>query len=191
MMPIVNGLLLISLSLTDLALNINHLRGYKLDFKSQLEVIAQKLVDKGLMVVTAESCTGGMISAACTDLPGSSKWFDRAFITYSNQAKHEMLGVPMELIEACGAVSMDVVKSMAKGAYNRAGKGKRIAIAVSGIAGPDGGSEGKPIGTVWFGYAHALGAGAHKIVFDGDRAQVRQQVTEQAINLISNLIEDF
>ncbi|MRX26957.1 nicotinamide-nucleotide amidohydrolase family protein [Kangiella sp. HZ709] len=143
------------------------------------------------MVVTAESCTGGMISAACTNLAGSSQWFDRAFITYSNNAKHEMLGVPMELIEAAGAVSMDVVKSMAKGAYNRAGKGKRIAIAVSGIAGPDGGSEDKPVGTVWFGYAHALGAGAHKLVFAGNRVQVRQQTVEKALELIDSLIEDF
>ncbi len=157
----------------------------------QLKLIAQKLIDKELMVVTAESCTGGMISAACTDLPGSSRWFDRAFITYSNNAKHEMLGVPMELIEAAGAVSMDVVKSMAKGAYNRAGKGKRIAIAVSGIAGPDGGSDDKPVGTVWFGYAHALGAGAHKLVFEGNRVQVRQQTVEKAIELIASLIEDF
>ncbi len=162
-----------------------------LDLNSSLESIAQKLTDKGLMVVTAESCTGGMISAACTDLAGSSQWFDRAFITYSNEAKHEMLGVPMELIEAAGAVSMDVVKSMAKGAYNRSGKGRRIAVAVSGIAGPDGGSEDKPVGTVWFGFAHAKGAGAHKLIFEGDRAQVRQQTVEKAINLINNLIEDF
>ncbi|NVJ66699.1 MAG: CinA family protein [Gammaproteobacteria bacterium] len=164
---------------------------HELDLTESLETIAQKLIDKGLMVVTAESCTGGMISAACTDLPGSSKWFDRAFITYSNDAKHEMLGVPTELIEGAGAVSMDVVKSMAKGAYNRAGKGKRIAVAVSGIAGPDGGSEDKPVGTVWFGYAHAKGAGAHKIVFDGDRTKVRQQTVEKAIGLIDSLIEDF
>ncbi|WP_251359961.1 CinA family protein [Kangiella sp. TOML190] len=162
-----------------------------MDLSSQLELNAQKLVDKGLIIVTAESCTGGMISAACTDIAGSSQWFDRAFITYSNQAKHEMLGVPMELIEAAGAVSMDVVKSMAKGAYNRAGKGKRIAIAVSGIAGPDGGSGDKPVGTVWFGFAHALGAGAHKLVFDGNRAQVRQQTVIKALELIDNLIEDF
>ncbi len=164
---------------------------FLLDLNTSLEIIAQKLVDKGLMVVTAESCTGGMISTACTDLPGSSKWFDRAFITYSNDAKHEMLGVPMELIEAAGAVSMDVVKSMAKGAYNRAGKGKRIAVAVSGVAGPDGGTEDKPVGTVWFGYAHALGAGAHKLVFGGDRGQVRQQAVVKALELIDSLIVDF
>lgn len=157
----------------------------------QLEQIARKLIDKELMIVTAESCTGGMISSACTDLAGSSQWFDRAFITYSNEAKHEMLGVPMKLIDACGAVSMDVVKSMAKGAYNRAGKGRRIAMSVSGIAGPDGGTEDKPVGTVWFGFAHAKGAGAHKIVFEGNRAQVRQQTVKQAINLIESLIEDF
>ncbi len=162
-----------------------------LDLNTSLEIIAQKLVDKGLMVVTAESCTGGMISATCTDLPGSSRWFDRAFIAYSNEAKHEMLGVPMELIEAAGAVSMDVVKSMAKGAYNRAGKGKRIAVAVSGIAGPDGGSDDKPVGTVWFGFAHAKGAGAHKLLLNGDRAQVRQQTVKKAIQLIDSLIEDF
>lgn len=162
-----------------------------MDLNSQLVLIAQKLIKKGLSLVTAESCTGGLISATCTELSGSSKWFDRAYITYSNQSKHEMLGVPIELIEATGAVSMDVVKSMAKGAYNRAGKGKRIAIAVSGIAGPDGGSEDKPVGTVWFGYAHALSAGAHKIVFDGDREQVRQQTVVKAIEIIDNLADDF
>lgn len=162
-----------------------------MDISQQLAQTAQKLIEKDLTLVTAESCTGGLISASCTELAGSSAWFDRAFITYSNQAKHEMLGVPMELIEAVGAVSMDVVKSMAKGAYNRAGKGKRIAVAVSGIAGPDGGSEEKPVGTVWFGYAHALGAGAHKLIFDGDRKQIRQQTVEKAIELIDSLIEDF
>lgn len=165
--------------------------GLILENTEKLAQIAQKLIEKEIFLVTAESCTGGLIAATCTELDGSSRWFDRAFITYSNDAKHDMLGVPKALIQATGAVSMDVVKSMAKGAYSRAGKGRRLAISVTGIAGPDGGSEEKPVGTVWFGYAHALGAGAHKMVFQGGRAQVRQQTVEKALDLVASLIEEF
>ena len=111
--------------------------------------LAAKLTEKGWMLATAESCTGGMIAAACTDLAGSSQWFDRGFVTYSNEAKTEMLGVPAELIAKHGAVSEEVVRAMAEGAirHSRA----QVSIAVTGVAGPGGGSVEKPVGTVWVG----------------------------------------
>ena len=114
-----------------------------------VQKLAAKLIEKGWMLATAESCTGGMIAAACTDLAGSSQWFDRGFVTYSNEAKTEMLGVPAELIEKHGAVSEEVVRAMAEGAirHSRA----QVSIAVTGIAGPGGGSAEKPVGTVWVG----------------------------------------
>ncbi|MEF9948171.1 MAG: CinA family protein [Comamonas sp.] len=114
-----------------------------------VQQLAAKLTEKGWMLATAESCTGGMIAAACTDLAGSSQWFDRGFVTYSNEAKTEMLGVPAELIAKHGAVSEEVVRAMAEGAirYSRA----QVSIAVTGIAGPGGGSAEKPVGTVWVG----------------------------------------
>lgn len=114
-----------------------------------VQKLAAQLIEKGWMLATAESCTGGMIAAACTDLAGSSQWFDRGFVTYSNEAKTEMLGVPAELIEKHGAVSEEVVRAMAEGAirHSRA----QVSIAVTGIAGPGGGSAEKPVGTVWVG----------------------------------------
>jgi nicotinamide-nucleotide amidase len=102
------------------------------------------------MLATAESCTGGMIAAACTDLAGSSQWFERGFVTYSNEAKTELLGVPAGLIATHGAVSESVARAMALGAvaHSRA----QVAVAVTGIAGPTGGTADKPVGTVWFGW---------------------------------------
>jgi nicotinamide-nucleotide amidase len=130
-------------------------------------------------VTTAESCTGGGIAEAITSIPGASAWFDCGFVTYSNQAKNQLLGVPPELIATFGAVSEPVVIAMAQGARARAGAD--FSVAVSGIAGPDGGSIDKPVGTVWLSWADSTDIRAQKFQFPGARAQVRQQALAQAL----------
>ena len=137
----------------------------------------------GLMVAAAESCTGGMIAAALTELAGSSDVFDRGFVTYSNQAKTELLGVPAGLIEVYGAVSEPVARAMAEGAlaHSRAG----LAVSVTGIAGPGGGSAEKPVGTVCFGLARRGGfLISTRVIFAGDRALVRAQARDFALKLL-------
>jgi nicotinamide-nucleotide amidase len=148
---------------------------------------AAKLIElcrtKKLTVATAESCTGGMIAAAITAVPGSSAVLDRGFVTYSNAAKSELLDVPAELIEAVGAVSEAVARRMALGARQRAGVD--VAVSVTGIAGPDGGSPDKPVGTVWFGLAGADGEVAtHHRLFPGDRQAIRAASTSFALQLL-------
>ena len=122
-----------------------------LSFDADVAALGDTLRQRGWMLATAESCTGGLIAAACTALAGSSDWFERGFVTYSNEAKHELLGVPEALITAHGAVSAEVACAMAAGAlaHSRA----QIAVAVTGIAGPAGASPGKPVGTVWLALA--------------------------------------
>lgn len=141
--------------------------------------ISGQLLARGWMLATAESCTGGMIAAACTDLAGSSQWFERGFVTYSNAAKTELLGVPAALIEAHGAVSEPVARAMAEGAV--AHSHAQVALAVTGVAGPTGGSAEKPVGTVWFGW-HVAGQ-THSEVrhFAGDRAAVRAATVRHAL----------
>ncbi len=128
---------------------------------------------------TAESCTGGMIAASCTDLAGSSAWFDRGFVTYANEAKSQMLGVPMELISTHGAVSELVARAMALGAVYRSQA--QVALAVTGVAGPTGGSPEKPTGTVWLAWCIEGVASAQLMHFDGDRQQVRLATTAHAL----------
>ena len=113
--------------------------------------LADLLLERQLFLATAESCTGGLIAAACTDLAGSSQWFERGFVTYSNAAKTQMLGVDSALIETHGAVSEQTVIIMAKEV--RLKLGTSIGVAASGIAGPDGGTDEKPVGTIWIAYA--------------------------------------
>jgi nicotinamide-nucleotide amidase len=141
--------------------------------------VAEQLLTKKLQLATAESCTGGLIAAACTDLAGSSVWFERGFVSYSNAAKTELLGVPADLIEAQGAVSEPVVRAMVEGAlrHSRA----QVAVAVTGVAGPGGGSPDKPVGTVWFGWATPDGVVTDKRCFDGDRQQVREATVQHAL----------
>ena len=146
---------------------------------SLVERLAEALRARGAMMATAESCTGGLIAGTCTAISGSSDWFDRAFVTYSNRAKTEMLGVPAPLIEQHGAVSQEVATAMASGARERAGVS--YAAAVTGIAGPTGGSDAKPVGTVWFGWATPAGTFTECRRFDGDRAAVRQQTVAHAL----------
>ena len=131
------------------------------------------------MLTTAESCTGGLIAARCTDLAGSSQWFERGFVTYSNAAKAELLGVPMPLIDAHGAVSEAVARAMAHGALLHSSA--QVSVAVTGIAGPTGGSLDKPVGTVWFGWQVGERASSERMVFSGDRAAVRQATVDHAL----------
>ena len=139
---------------------------------------------RGWMVATAESCTGGLIAGALTEIAGSSDVVDRGFVTYSNAAKTEMLGVPAEMIAAHGAVSEAVARAMAEGALARSRA--QIAIAVTGIAGPGGGSPDKPVGLVWFGCARAGGAvKTVSHVFPGDRHAVREATVCAALSLLS------
>ena len=130
-------------------------------------------------MATAESCTGGMIAAACTDLAGSSDWFERGFVTYSNAAKIDLLGVPAALIEQHGAVSEQVARAMALGALERSPA--QVSVAVTGVAGPAGGSAAKPVGTVWFGWCLKGLASTEMIHFAGDRALVRSQSARHAL----------
>ncbi|RJP66388.1 MAG: CinA family protein [Comamonadaceae bacterium] len=141
--------------------------------------LARELKARGWMMATAESCTGGLIAGACTEVSGSSDWFERGFVTYSNAAKHGLLGVPMALIEAHGAVSEPVARAMAAGALAHAPV--QLTVAVTGVAGPTGGSADKPVGTVWFGWATPDGVFTEHRRFDGDRAAVRQATVRHAL----------
>jgi nicotinamide-nucleotide amidase len=142
----------------------------------------------GLTVVTAESCTGGGIAAALTDVPGSSQWVEGGYVTYSNLAKQRALGVRAGTLDSCGAVSEEVVREMAAGAL--AASSADLAVAVSGIAGPDGGTPEKPVGTVWFAWATpaGTGTGAARRVFTGGRDSVRRQSVAFAIERLVDLV---
>ena len=147
---------------------------------SLVEQLATLLPGRGQRLATAESCTGGMIAAACTDRAGSSDWFERGFVTYSNAAKQECLGVPDALLEAHGAVSEPVVAAMLEGTL--AHSPADWAVAVSGVAGPGGGSEDKPVGTVFIGWmARAGRPDVVRYQFDGERAEVRRQSVVAAL----------
>ena len=153
-----------------------------------LRSLADALNAKGWMLTTAESCTGGWIAKLCTDLAGSSAWFERGFVTYSNEAKQDMLGVRGETLAQYGAVSEAVTAEMAAGAllHSRA----QVAVSVSGIAGPGGGTASKPVGTVCFGWALQGGkvrTATHR--FEGDREAVRRQSVEYALNGVLHLLD--
>ena len=151
-----------------------------------IEQLATVLTERQLLLATAESCTGGLIAAACTDLAGSSLWFERGFVSYSNAAKHELLGVPEALIAQHGAVSEAVARAMAQGALSHARA--QVAVAVTGVAGPSGGSAAKPVGTVWFGFATPAGLTSEVRRFDGDRAAVRRATVQHAIDRLVALL---
>ena len=141
--------------------------------------LADLMLRRQWLLATAESCTGGMIAAACTDLPGSSAWFERGFVSYSNSSKTELLGVDPALIERCGAVSQEVVRAMVIGALQQSHAD--VAVAVTGVAGPSGGTAAKPVGTVWFGWATPSGVGAEVQHFEGNRATVRAATVAHAL----------
>ncbi|MBF5002657.1 CinA family protein [Diaphorobacter caeni] len=152
----------------------------------QLRQLAAKLKPRKLMLATAESCTGGMIAAACTDLAGSSEWFERGFVSYSNAAKTDLLGVPGMLVLLHGAVSEPVVRAMATGAVLRSQA--QVSIAVTGVAGPGGGTEAKPVGTVWFGWQVEGALHSEVQHFNGDRAMVRAATMAHAIRRLNELL---
>ena len=149
-------------------------------FEKLVAELALELVARGLKLATAESCTGGWIAKCCTDLAGSSAWFERGFVTYSDTAKKDALGVDARILQEAGAVSRAVALQMAEGARRRAGVD--IAVAVTGIAGPDGGTLDKPVGTVWFAWSRKDHApGAEVVCFRGDRDSVRRQTVAHAL----------
>ena len=148
------------------------------------KALAELLLARGWKLALAESCTGGLVCATLTELSGSSEWFERGYITYSNQAKTECLGVPAELIESHGAVSEPVARAMAQGAQRNAGA--NIGVSITGIAGPTGGTAEKPVGTVCFGWTTPNTGGedvttCQTKLFSGDRQSIRQQATEHAL----------
>ena len=147
------------------------------------EQVGLALKARGATVTTAESCTGGWVAKAITDIAGSSAWFERGFVTYSNEAKAQMIGVREETLAQHGAVSEPVVVEMAIGALKAARA--HFAVSISGIAGPDGGSEEKPVGTVWFAFPSASGEGiTRRECFSGDRDAVRRQATAYALQTL-------
>jgi nicotinamide-nucleotide amidase len=150
--------------------------------ESMEQVIARLLIDRGETISTAESCTGGLIARRLTELAGSSKFFMEGAVTYSNEAKVRTLGVSRETLEKFGAVSEETAREMAAGMRDRAGT--HYAISVTGIAGPDGGSEEKPVGTVWFGLADKDGVRAIRAIFPGDRYLVRWRSSQTALDLL-------
>lgn len=152
------------------------------------EKVGRRLLEHGLTAVTAESCTGGWIGQAITAVPGSSAWFDRGFVTYTNGAKQDMLGVTDDTLARHGAVSGETVREMVAGALSRS-RGD-VAVAVSGIAGPSGGTPAKPVGTVWLAWGlkgHEAYAECH--VFAGDREAVRRQAVMRALEGLLELVD--
>ena len=144
--------------------------------------LGQLLQQKELIIAVAESCTGGLLSASITEIAGASAYFERGFITYSNQAKQELLGVPLHTLDTYGAVSEQTAAAMSQGVL--AHSAADIALSITGIAGPDGGSADKPVGLVFFGLASKSGfCDTTRQIFSGDRAAVRQQAVEFALRL--------
>jgi nicotinamide-nucleotide amidase len=159
------------------------------DIETRCANIISRYAARGMRIVTAESCTGGLIAAALTEIPGASAVVERGFVSYSNDAKVELLGVMPELLEISGAVSPDVAEEMAKGAldFSRA----HVGLSVTGIAGPDGGSLLKPVGLVYFGLATKAGTRLHyRAQFDGDRSQIRMQAVREGLRLLLSVIDD-
>ncbi len=148
--------------------------------RSLADQLGRQLIARNYMVTTAESCTGGLVAAAMTDIAGSSAWFERGFVTYSNHAKVEMLDIAPDLIESHGAVSEDVARAMAEGAL--IGSRAQLAVAITGVAGPGGGTRDKPVGTVCFAWVEMeQGVQSETMHFAGNRAEVREQSVRHAL----------
>ena len=153
-------------------------------FELAVLALARALRGAGMCIASAESCTGGLIAAACTAVAGSSDWFERGFVTYSNDAKTQMLGVDGALIARHGAVSAEVAQAMAEGALTHSKAG--LAVAVTGIAGPGGAAPGKPVGTVWLAVARAGGpTDTELLALHGDRASIREQSVQHALQRLT------
>jgi len=160
--------------------------GMDKDSQASVRIVVDRLLKHRQKVCTAESCTGGLIAKTFTDLAGSSEWFERGFVTYSDAAKTDMLAVPASLIEDYGAVSEAVATAMASGALRHSQAD--YSIAVTGVAGPGGGSEDKPVGTVWIALASAEQMVARRYQFDGDRQAVRAATMQTALDLLLDLV---
>ncbi|MDO5356269.1 MAG: nicotinamide-nucleotide amidohydrolase family protein [Conchiformibius sp.] len=154
---------------------------------TRLEYIARELTARKKTITTAESCTGGLLAAELTSVPGSSAYFQRGFVTYSDQSKTQLLNVLPSTLRHYGAVSEETVREMALGAL--VATRNDYAIGISGIAGPDGGSEDKPVGTVWFGFATKQRIWAKQYRFDGDRRQVREQAVQYALAILEHYLK--
>ena len=151
--------------------------------------LADLLTAKNMMIATAESCTGGLLATSLTHKPGASSYFDRGFVTYSNEAKHDELDVPNGTLDEHGAVSAPTAEAMAKGALKNSKAA--ITIAITGIAGPDGGTDDKPVGTVFFGYALKGGSsGSIKNQFEGSRQQIQTQAAITALKSLITILSD-
>ena len=159
-----------------------------LSFESDVAALAQGLRSRGWRLASAESCTGGLIAAACTALAGSSDWFERGFVTYSNEAKTDMLGVDPALIDRVGAVSEEVALAMLQGALQRSHA--QLAVAVTGIAGPGGAVPGKPVGMVWLAWGSAQAAQTICLMLDGDRDKVRALTVSHALRCLLRSVNE-
>ncbi len=155
------------------------------DLKQLTRQTANTLIDRGWLLSAAESCTGGWVAKCCTDLVGSSAWFDRGFVTYSNHSKQELVNVKKSTLEQFGAVSEQTVLEMARGALQNSNAD--ISVSISGIAGPDGGTDEKPVGTVWFAWATKDSAKSELHHFSGDRDAVRRQAVAIALQMVTGI----
>ena len=171
-----DGLLAVKIGASNSTLNE---RGVKLDLEAIAQQVGGQLMAEAAMLATAESCTGGWVAQTVTALAGSSSWFDAGFVTYSNRAKERMLGVQAQTLIEHGAVSEAVVLQMAKGAC--ANSSASYSVAISGVAGPGGGSDDKPVGTVWIAWMTPEKTATKKFLFDGDRKSVRKQAVAEAL----------
>ena len=153
----------------------------------KIEQLSEILTKLNKRIACAESCTGGWVAKLFTDLAGSSSWFERGYVTYSNQAKQEMLGVSNQSLDKFGAVSEAVVKEMAMGACQQAGT--QVSLAISGIAGPNGGSEEKPVGLVWFAWSINGKLETYSEVFKGDRNSIREQAVVTAVTKLVDYLD--
>jgi len=157
------------------------------DFSQIAQKLGNKLLKNGLYLATAESCTGGLVAAKLTDIAGSSKWFERGFVTYSNLAKHELLNVPLEMLKKFGAVSQPTAQAMAEGAL--ANSAADIALSITGIAGPGGGSDDKPVGMVYFGFAcNWQQTDVQHMIFSGNRDIVRMKCVLHSMKHIIDIL---
>lgn len=154
---------------------------------TRIEYIAQELTARKKTITTAESCTGGLLSAALTSVSGSSAYFQRGFVVYSNQSKTQLLNVMPSTIRAYGAVSEETAREMALGAL--LATRNDYALSITGVAGPDGGTEKNPVGTVWFGFATKQRIWAKKYQFEGDRNQIRQQAVQYALAILEHYLK--
>lgn len=151
--------------------------------QEQAMVLGKRLAGEGGRLAVAESCTGGLLSKVLTDVPGASGWFERGIVVYSNAAKQDLAGVPENLIEEHGAVSQPVAEALAAGLLARAPV--TYTLAITGIAGPDGGTQAKPVGTVWIGWACSAAVQAKRLHFSGGRTAIREQSVAAAIQVLA------